>query len=546
MGSPGGHGDERTERRRRRDPAAVLEVVGLLRHGAHGGGRRRRCVAQRLEGPRSKGHRGHQHGRQRHPAGRRHRPHAQVAPDPALDDRPDGIYDPERQHEQAEHPAPCRQGGPQLDDGVEAREHADVAGAHQHQGGGRPPQRGGQRVGHQQDRQGEQGRHHLAPAAVAVGQPGQGQGAEDGAHPLGGHQDTGAERLVGDRAQVKGLDGHGRDEGNERGGQQGHHADQDDGRPAPRFRGGQAGALDDPAHEVRALGDRRRRRDPHQQQGHDDGGERDGIAAEGECVVAVADDDGPGGQGRADDPAQVELGRRQRDGGQQILAPVDEVRQHRLVGGEPDGPADPPRKASTTAVAGVARPVAASRVSTAAMSISAAVVTSSQRRRSRRSASAPPTGESRPTGRKAAAATRPVHSGLWVVSVTNIPRATACIHDPMFDTSAADHSRAKLRDPSGRSDRGSTNRGYRPGRPAAAPVPDQPGRRTAGARTTACTGGTRRRTRAPTACSRPGRTRCTGQGRRGRRAAGHHLTDLRAGHPELEGRGGRRVWAGCR
>ena len=58
---------------------------------------------------------------------------------------------------------------------------------------------------------------------------------------------------------------------------------------------------------------------------------------------------------------------------------------------------------------------------------------------------APPTGDSNPMGRKAAAATRPVHRACPVWTVTSTPTATVCIHDPTFDTSAADQTRAKSR-----------------------------------------------------------------------------------------------------
>ena len=64
-------------------------------------------------------------------------------------------------------------------------------------------------------------------------------------------------------------------------------------------------------------------------------------------------------------------------------------------------------------------------------------------------------------GKKAAAATSPVHNGLWVRTVTKIPRATACIHEPMFETSAADQTSAKLRERNGRNDARATGRGYR-------------------------------------------------------------------------------------
>src|SRR6202034_2423280 len=66
-----------------------------------------------------------------------------------------------------------------------------------------------------------------------------------------------------------------------------------------------------------------------------------------------------------------------------------------------------------------------------------------------------------PIGRKAAAATRPVHSGLWVRAVMTNPRATVCIQEPTLDTRAADHTRAKLRERSGRNDEKATAGGYR-------------------------------------------------------------------------------------
>jgi len=57
---------------------------------------------------------------------------------------------------------------------------------------------------------------------------------------------------------------------------------------------------------------------------------------------------------------------------------------------------------------------------------------------------------------KAAAATIPVHVLFPVASVTRAPTATACIHDPTFDTRAADQMRAKLRLRSGCKDESAT------------------------------------------------------------------------------------------
>src|SRR5207248_5399669 len=88
--------------------------------------------------------------------------------------------------------------------------------------------------------------------------------------------------------------------------------------------------------------------------------------------------------------------------------------------------------------------------------VSPTVVPRNQRRRSTRSAMAPPTGENRPMGRKAAAATMPVHRLWCVFAVTRAPTATVCIHDPTLETRAALQIRAKLRWRSGRSDENAT------------------------------------------------------------------------------------------
>ena len=100
---------------------------------------------------------------------------------------------------------------------------------------------------------------------------------------------------------------------------------------------------------------------------------------------------------------------------EQVLTALDQVGQHRLVGREAHRRrARRRRRPRATRTPGWACPVAASTASRAANAVSATVVMSSQRRRSRRSASAPPNGASSPLGRNAAAATSPVHSGLWV------------------------------------------------------------------------------------------------------------------------------------
>src|SRR3954469_6033049 len=65
-----------------------------------------------------------------------------------------------------------------------------------------------------------------------------------------------------------------------------------------------------------------------------------------------------------------------------------------------------------------------------------------------------------PMGMKAAAATMPVHVFFPVTSVTRAPTATVCIHDPTFETRAADQMRAKFFLRSGCSDENATPGGY--------------------------------------------------------------------------------------
>ena len=112
----------------------------------------------------------------------------------------------------------------------------------------------------------------------------------------------------------------------------------------------------------------------------------------------------------------------------------------------------PPRNTSTVTAPGPATSSPTSTASSAANTVSPTVVSSSHLRRSTRSAMAPPTGDSKPMGTNAAAATSPVHLAWPVTSVTKTPTATVCIHEPMLETSAAPHTRAKFRWRRGRSD----------------------------------------------------------------------------------------------
>ena len=99
---------------------------------------------------------------------------------------------------------------------------------------------------------------------------------------------------------------------------------------------------------------------------------------------------------------------------------------------------------STTAVTrpGDAWPVAVRTASKVARAASMRLAATRNRRRSRRSASAPPTGDSTPVGRKAAAATSAAHRLLPVTTATREPTATICIHVPTLETRLAENSRA--------------------------------------------------------------------------------------------------------
>ena len=75
------------------------------------------------------------------------------------------------------------------------------------------------------------------------------------------------------------------------------------------------------------------RRQPHEEQRDDHREERGRIQREGERVAAQRDDHSR--EGRPHHATEVELGRRERDGGEQVVL-GDEVGQHRLVGGDAD------------------------------------------------------------------------------------------------------------------------------------------------------------------------------------------------------------------
>ncbi len=84
--------------------------------------------------------------------------------------------------------------------------------------------------------------------------------------------------------------------------------------------------------------DRDRPGEADEQQGDQDGTERQGVDPEDEGVVLAEEQQA--GHGGPDDPAQVVLGRRQRDGTEQVLG-GHQVGHHGLVGRKADGPRRP-------------------------------------------------------------------------------------------------------------------------------------------------------------------------------------------------------------
>ena len=74
-------------------------------------------------------------------------------------------------------------------------------------------------------------------------------------------------------------------------------------------------------------------RQPHEEEGDDHREEGGRVQREGERVAAEGDDNP--GESRPHHATEVELGRRERDGGEQVVL-GDEVGQHRLVRGDAD------------------------------------------------------------------------------------------------------------------------------------------------------------------------------------------------------------------
>ncbi len=128
--------------------------------------------------------------------------------------------------------------------------------------------------------------------------------------------------------------------------------------------------------------------------------------------------------------------------------------------GKPMAAMAPPPSTRSVTTAGRGWPAQASAARTAANAVSPQVVANSHERRSRRSAITPPTGDSKPMGRKPAAATRPVQPGWPVRAVTRIPTATVCIQVPTLDRRAAVQINAKLRWRSGAREVGTTDPAY--------------------------------------------------------------------------------------
>ena len=104
--------------------------------------------------------------------------------------------------------------------------------------------------------------------------------------------------------------------------------------------------------------------------------------------------------------------------------------------------AEPCTATRPTSTAGLPRPLLTSTASSTAAAAAARLPPISTGRRAIRSASAPPSGASRPMGKNAAAATSTAQVAWPVREISRAPTATACIHEPMLDTSPADHNSA--------------------------------------------------------------------------------------------------------
>jgi hypothetical protein len=144
------------------------------------------------------------------------------------------------EHEQAGDAGPQLARGPQLADGAGAREHGQVDEAeHGDRGHGQREGRG-QAVQHGRRPDQQQGRDQQPAPAQAGGQRGRGQGGQDGSDALGGDQGRGP-----GGALVEHLDGHGRDQPDERRHQEGGGQQQQQGGADARVAAGRAHALGD-------------------------------------------------------------------------------------------------------------------------------------------------------------------------------------------------------------------------------------------------------------------------------------------------------------
>ena len=102
--------------------------------------------------------------------------------------------------------------------------------------------------------------------------------------------------------------------------------------------------------------------------------------------------------------------------------------------------ADPWTATRATSMAGSACPVPTRAASAKATAAAVTLPAIRAGRRATRSASAPPTGDSRPMGPNAAAATSTAQVACPVREMSRAPTATACIQVPTVEISPAPHS----------------------------------------------------------------------------------------------------------
>ncbi len=227
--------------------------------------------------------------------------------------RANRVGDAERDQEKAEHPATVGLRGAQLDQGGQPGQHAQVHQADQEQRERTLPRRARRAVTDQHHREQHQAAREYPAAAEPGGQRGQAERTEHRTGPLGRGQQRRALRHR-PRATVGQVVGHHRDQRDERRREERHQRDRADGGPARRLGPGRRVAGAQRRQQAGWLAPGRGQPDEPERQHH--GQERDRVGHERDRIAERRHR--RTGQRRPDDTAQVELGRVERDGGQEL------------------------------------------------------------------------------------------------------------------------------------------------------------------------------------------------------------------------------------